>query len=971
MNLNHNPDAHLLNQIDKRLTGKQPIGEPVVDELPATRPVPREAFQQALEARLLAKMETLPEGETIMTAKSVYVPIRSARRGWLPLTLLAAMLAVVIAGGIVISGGGASFSEIALAQPSPSATATPVSALPLPANLPIDRTAIEVPLALLAEDSLMPKVGDSVDILALLPFSGSPSNIADVPATALPDGTRLVEKFVAFDAVVITQYISSNTTEPSTNVFSVPADEGRLLAWLVEQGISLRLQAPMNSVIPNLGDRRVVAIPIANVTAAEPIQVGDMVDVYSTCALTADGTVDCAQPANVNQTTATVIIGEISTEGQQDSVSYDSIGIAVSPDVFEHLSILNNLGMHFRLEKAHATDTAAAVPAPSGADERVTLTIPVEQFIEIEPNLQEGQTINIVFSFFYLSRPENSPSTPLKPSSQFVSIADNVMIVKIGDSAVDNTISLSVTSKQADILQWAFDQRLAVMLTNMVVPPPPQLPLGESAVYVPPTGSRIVNIPLNSIYNNTNAYTRGDSINVTAICAFVPQSKNADGTLIPASTDCSQMVEKQVVTSGLVLLPYLNPNDGNFPVVSIAVSAAEESELQRMIDAGMRFNVVQTSNGYIPTATPIGVPLTEVSFDIPLANIDAVDFELQAGDRVDIFSTCTPVDDSSTSDSSVFSTRADCTQATEKMETIATVVSIDTEKIVLAVPYYAQADISHMIVIGMHYKLVKADEAENRVIVPDGKVAISVPMSSLKMLEGERFAVGDTVDVITSYSAVDIGGAPSEFQQVITPEPGASDEVTQRMAKGTLIIGMSDTPLSTITLAVTSQEAVILVWALDSKLPISLRPSSTDANAPASPYTLQLPLDALAHWTTGTVTVGDRVDLVMGFVLGDGEQVTMNFQPYATSTWGDTFSQGEVSAQLYAPMNDTPFGPAFLRRVIHGAVITSMRVSKDATSGRLSDALVILELPAGTSSRTLEEVKGFIEAGMPYLLLKP
>lgn len=625
MNLNHNPDAHLLEQIDKRLTTQQPSDSSAVDELANTVPVPREAFQQALEARLLAKMQTLPEGETITAANSAYLPVRSVQRSWLPLTLLAAMLVIIVAAGIIFVGGRPSPSEVSLAQQSTTATATPIAVTSVPTsqpfavNLPTDRTSIEVPLALLTEDSLMPKVGDSVDILALLPFSGSLTNIADVPATALPDGTRLVEKFVVFGAVVL-----AGTEQGQTLVFSVPSDESRLLAWLVEQGIMFRLQALGDSVLANLGDRRIISIPIANVTATGPIQVGDAVDIYSTCTFVAVfgvvQTLNCDQAPEEKQADGVVIFGEWFAEAQP-RVNTESIGIAVSPDVYTHLTGLTTAEMHF--------------------------------------------------------------------------------------------------------------------------------------------------------------------------------------------------------------------------------------------------------------------------------------------------------------------------------------------------------------------KLVKAGMADNRVLVPDGKVAISVPMTSLKLLEGENFALGDIVDVITTYSAVDVGTAPGEFQQPTTPESEpdvTAKEWTSFGAKGAQILTLDQEVqpqgIAVASLAVTPQEAVVLTWVLDLGNSLTLRKSNGNP-APASPYTLQLPLDALAHWTTDALTVGDRVDLVMGFVLGNDEQVTMNFQPYATYTWGDALSQGEISAQIYAPVKDTPFGAVFLRRVIHGAVITSMRISRGATTGRLTDALVILELPAGTSSRTLEEVQGFIEAGMPYLLLKP
>lgn len=603
--MNHNPDEHLLDQIDKRLNSKQRAGNRLVDELADTVPVPHEAFQQALEARLLATLETTRAGEPLMTTKRVYMPIRAVQRSWLPLTLL-----VIVTGiGIILVGSRPSPSEVLLAQQHTTATTTPITVTsvatsqPFAVNLPVDRTIIEVPLTLLSADSLAPKVGELVDILALLPFKGAPSNIADVPATALPDGTRVIEKFVVFGAAVL------DSVEPEQTMFvSVPMDEGRLLAWLVEEGITLRLQPIVNSVLPNLGDNRVISIPTENVTADEHIQAGSEVDVYSTCAFAADGTVDCSQPANVNQTIATVIIGEL---GDTGSLSYDSISIAVAPDVFEHLNALNSLGMRFKLVKVdpfQSTPTAIALPA--------------------------------------------------------------------------------------------------------------------------------------------------------------------------------------------------------------------------------------------------------------------------------------------------------------------------------------------------------------------GQVAIAMPLS-----EGEAWQLGDVVDVVTTYKFVDLDHTPDVFQQMITPEPELAPEVTQRIAARVEIIG-NDKRI--VTLAVSPEEATILRWALDAHLPTTLQTSSaiTSDNPNQQIHTLRFPLDSLSRWTTGDIQVGDMVDVVMGFVLGTGDEINLAYKPYGSYGWGDPFTDGEITANIYVPANGKPGADAaFINRVVQGAVVTALHVNTDPVSGRMSDAVAMLELPAGTTSKRVEQLQGYIDAGIPYLVV--
>ena len=108
MNLNHDPDKHLLDQIDKRLESGQPSGSALIDELASTRPIPRPAVQSRLEERLLAQLETLNQGETPMATTTSYMSINSPRRNWLPLTLVAALIVAAIAGLMLINGIGKS-----------------------------------------------------------------------------------------------------------------------------------------------------------------------------------------------------------------------------------------------------------------------------------------------------------------------------------------------------------------------------------------------------------------------------------------------------------------------------------------------------------------------------------------------------------------------------------------------------------------------------------------------------------------------------------------------------------------------------------------------------------------------------------------------------------------------------------------------------------------------------------------------
>src|SRR5689334_22708413 len=108
MNLNHDADKHLLEAIDKVIETQQSSGNAVLDELATTRPAARATFQNALEDRLLARFDQVKQGEPLMATSQTYLPTSVPRRNWLPLTLLAALIVVAIAGVMLINGRGKS-----------------------------------------------------------------------------------------------------------------------------------------------------------------------------------------------------------------------------------------------------------------------------------------------------------------------------------------------------------------------------------------------------------------------------------------------------------------------------------------------------------------------------------------------------------------------------------------------------------------------------------------------------------------------------------------------------------------------------------------------------------------------------------------------------------------------------------------------------------------------------------------------
>lgn len=140
MNPNENPDSKLIAQIDRRISEGQPSGIPLVDDLASTIPQPRPDFQQQLEDRLSAHYQ-LPQngkGELDLVTHTPILDNRPQKKwAFIPLTLAAAMLAVVIIGSIILSPNrGGSQQNLAVVLQATASPAPVVNVVIALQNLP-------------------------------------------------------------------------------------------------------------------------------------------------------------------------------------------------------------------------------------------------------------------------------------------------------------------------------------------------------------------------------------------------------------------------------------------------------------------------------------------------------------------------------------------------------------------------------------------------------------------------------------------------------------------------------------------------------------------------------------------------------------------------------------------------------------------------------------------------------------------
>jgi Flp pilus assembly protein CpaB len=113
-------------RLERSIRDRQPTGNRLLDDLVGTVPRANPDFQQSLEDRLLTSLKR-KERNTEMIATDRYPDTKKVRRFSIPLTLAAAMLAVVIAGGVLLNVNRTNSNTGVAAQSEASATVVPTA----------------------------------------------------------------------------------------------------------------------------------------------------------------------------------------------------------------------------------------------------------------------------------------------------------------------------------------------------------------------------------------------------------------------------------------------------------------------------------------------------------------------------------------------------------------------------------------------------------------------------------------------------------------------------------------------------------------------------------------------------------------------------------------------------------------------------------------------------------------------------
>ncbi len=1034
MNLNHDPDKHLLDQIDKLVETKQASGNTVIDELAATRPIPRLSAQNALEERLLVQLETMNQGETVMASTTSYMPILAPRRNWLPLTLLAALIVVAIAGLMLINGIGKSpkINEMALAGATTTVTATSTA---------------------YSTVAVVPPRNDSVRI----PGIGNVSPVV-IAVRDIPRGTVLSNQWLA---VIYSgddnsgMYSDPELLRGLTAKKDIPRWQPILPSDLTDQIVPTNLP----TAIPKPTVK--ILIALRNLPSGYIFPELPLYDI----AAYADWPADSVPPYALRQDESGV--QKLWGKTLQSDVSPGQP--ILTSDIWDNI-----------------TQNAAAPTSPTVHNTNaVQIRLSALTSDSLLPGVGGSVDVVALLPFKADSKLGDIPSTPMPDGIRFVEtyVLRNTLVFYHGDRLQPNAIvAISVSPNESRILAWLAEQPQVMFRL--------QPPLPNAFDFSADT--TIISIPIENVTVSENIQP-GDRVNVISICAFVPDVMGMNNTVISSKTDCSQQVEETRAVNALIFSGEIVV-EGRQPVMtydSIALFIPKDAVplFTKLNNANMHFKLVPATKAIQPTptqtplssptmnstATPmptvrivvayqnlshgfsfpdnkVGMqtvayyaawPAESVPFDalredangieqlqgkilrtdifsqqpITLSNIeevqssanefaarnflpsDRVPVELSRalisndgiepvqGDWVNIVALI-PLEENTVIENLqvihspdgkkliasrvAFGALVAAMSSWPQRQIDSTSTPPDPSKITFAVAPDQAGLLTWLATQGITFKLELVKSADVLVptpalqpAIPADKITIDVPRVRIQMLP--QFAdlqAGKSVDIIAAFKSSDIdGNAPAELQ----PQQTGS-QITKRVAQAALIIKSGDT----LTLAVSAEEAKVIQWLLDAHLALKLSPApSLDTVVLPPHYRIDLNLDSVSHWAADGVQVGDKVDVVVGMILGDGSNLKLEFKPYAEYNWVGAPFNGKNSAQIYSPLRPNMQSNAIiLRRILQNATVTAVTSSIDPNSDQAQTTSLTIEIQSESASTDGSFLKELIDVGMPYLIVK-
>jgi Flp pilus assembly protein CpaB len=753
MNENQDYEKSLDDAVERLVHGKKASGNPTLDALEQLKPQADPAFMNHLEERLMAELSTSKSKKELAMLKRKNIPSRIGR--W-PLTLAAAVMAILLVGGWVL------YANQKPMQVAASATASPI------AMVPVVIAIQDIPVG----TEITP---DTVGVIMY-------------PAELVPRGA-----FESIEAVV--GYYAA------TNIYT---EELILARKLLETAA----EAEDNLECPEQGMPHGIYV----------VQEGDTMMSISTSTgrsvhdILAMNCMDSAEFDNI-QAGDTLLIPLLSNVSELGSNGCDSFTSLANP---HHGQLIRDtIAIEGSLKAANFGEAKLEISGPSTNNEFIVLaTIP---YRVLSPNklgdfvpasYDEGEYLFRLTSFDTMGEQIGVPCTKMVYVSHSAyppvfSPANNEnviggmtpVVIALRDIAMNTQITaemVALTYWPSDVAnaysannpgQWPSDNLEDVIGRDARVFFPAFEPISRDDLYdndCNPQGNCSYPIPngyVSIIYQTTDKavlnFPTGSHVDVMVAMVF---SDAGDGFQCLSCTAPTNLVMQRTIRDAIILYKeLLHPNGQEEVVVMLAVPEQEVNVFAWLAEADLPMMLVPHMEGDevgVPQSQALNnveTPQTTYYVAIPLNQIESIAFGLYQGDTVNVY-----LNNSEMSFSGIVSYTGNSQYAPDEMQSAVEsitqgnkdvlILSVASMDIVEATNNYASR--------GLSFEMVTISNSTNPNPVPS-----SMTIEQWFDASALSFNVGDNVDVIAQFTYLDENGE-------------AAGMIRQRMGVDMLITSM-------------------------------------------------------------------------------------------------------------------------------------------------------------------------------------
>jgi Flp pilus assembly protein CpaB len=668
MNPNNNHDPQLISKIDRRVEDGQNANLPLIDDLAGMIPQARADFQQTLEDRLLAHMQQPQNGDEKLTVFNTTLDNHAPKnRFYIPLTLAAAIIAVVIVSSILLMpngsgskpGSAVSLQETVTLTLSPTGVGTvlPNTAPgePVPTLMPLPETTRFFTAPSVVPTSQFEALDLRETVIAAQPISQGTRITADMLTTA----------FFAKDAV------------PNRVYYNLSLVEGRFAIENIPQWQPVTLDA--------ISDTRPLATP-------KPISPTVEV-ITSTPQPTAAAMMNIAVfyqtlprgyqfPNNIDELekivgfvpwpVTSVPLNAIAETG--DGLNY-LLGRVLRTDVYREQPVIVNLLVDDATQLANV-GSSVALNIPK---DRVAVSLPIIPVELAVSGIQEGDHVDVITTIIFSNVDEGfqnvqPPGTVLelsgsdtalelspdsieacsldRPCGVTQTVVFDAVLVHLGDfletpDSKNDIATLAVLPDEATVITWMLEANLPFALRPAVVNAT-QLPAYPDQI---PSQMWLTEIDLDKISGDISVIQAGDTIDVSFSFLSPEVVQELPNTTMPENG----RVTTQTVLYGAKLYK-LGDSVGQHPgqFMTLLMQQGHSALLSSLMQTTVPYaiTITRSNSPDIPTET---LPDGRVKIEVPISSVAQREGFNQASTIVNILARLTVTDGDSEQDNPLVS----------------------------------------------------------------------------------------------------------------------------------------------------------------------------------------------------------------------------------------------------------------------------------------------------------------------------